>query len=85
MEPLRMVADALPNLRLEMLWYIACKKEMFAEDDEFRLVPGKRKLIDCKYVSLQPEEEFVFGDCTYMEIAKPTPQALQLLGLKLFE
>jgi len=57
---------------------------MFAEDDEFRLVPGKRKLIDCKYVSLQPEEEFVFGDCTYMEIAKPTPQALQLLGLKLF-
>jgi len=85
MEPLRMVADALPNLRLEMLWYIACKKEMFAEDDEFRLVPGKRKLIDCKYVSLQPEEEFVFGDCTHMEIAKPTPQALQLLGLKLFE
>jgi hypothetical protein len=79
MEPLRLVAEALPILRKEMLWYIACKKEMFAEDDEYRLVPNKRKLVDCKYVSMQPEEEFVIGDCTYIEIAKPTPQALQLL------
>jgi hypothetical protein len=79
MEPLRLVAEALPNLRKEMLWYIACKKEMFAEDDEFRLVPGRRKLVDGKYVSIQPEEEFVIGDFAYMEIAKPTPQVLQLL------
>jgi hypothetical protein len=79
MEPLRLIAEALPNLRKEMLWYIACKKEMFEEDDEFRLVPYKRKLLDGKYVSVQPEEEFVIGDCTFIEIAKPTPQALQLL------
>ena len=52
---------------------------MFAEDDEFRLVPGRRKLVDGKYVSIQPEEEFVIGDFTYMDIAKPTPQVLQLL------
>ena len=55
------------------------KKEMFSEDDEFRLVPHKRKLLDGKYVSVQPEEEFVIGDCTFIEIAKPTPQALRLL------
>jgi hypothetical protein len=58
---------------------VACKKEMFAEDDCFRLVPCKRKLVDGKYVSVQPEEEFVVGDCTYMDIAKPSPQVLQLL------
>ena len=52
---------------------------MFAEDDEFRLVPCKRKLVDGKYVSMQPEEEFVVGDCTYIDIAKPSAQVLQLL------
>jgi hypothetical protein len=79
MEPLRLIAEALPNLRKEMLWYVACKKEMFAEDDEFRLVPLKRKLVDSKYVCMQPETEFIIGDCTYIDIAKPSPQALQLL------
>jgi hypothetical protein len=80
MEPLRLVAEALPDLRKEMLWYIACKKEMFAEDDEFRLLPGKRKLVEGKYVSIQPEEEFVVGDYAYMDIVKPSLQALQLLN-----